>query len=305
MRYAIALDVGGTTIKAGVVGTDGAVWQPGQYPTPASPDALITRSARIISDYGRMILEGEVAGADGPIQPSQVIDTVGFDVPGIVDESLGMAVFSANLGWRDFPAREALSDASGRPVAFGHDVRTGALAEAHWGVGLENFFYVAIGTGIASVLILNGMPVAVSGWAGELGQITVPDWDGNPVSLERVASASAICRRGASLGLIEECDGAAGLYQLVDSGSPEATQIVDYSMKQLAEALAPIVSAVGKVPIVIGGGLANRGQKLFDELSTKLDEALGIVPTPEVIGAKLGSQSQLKGAGLRAFRAER
>ncbi|MDO5034648.1 MAG: ROK family protein, partial [Actinomycetaceae bacterium] len=221
MRYAIALDVGGTTIKTGIVSEDGLVWQTGQHPTPPNPDELIARSAQIISDYDRMIANGEALGANGPIQASQVTQTVGFDVPGIVDESRGLAVFSANLGWKDFPAREALSNATGRPVAFGHDVRTGALAEAHWGVGLDNFYYVAIGTGIASVLILNGAPVAVSGWAGEMGQILVPDWDGNPVSLERVASAAAICKRGASLGLINECDGAAGLYQLVDSGSPE------------------------------------------------------------------------------------
>lgn len=304
MRHAISIDVGGTTIKTGVVSEDGSVWHPGQVPTPTSPDALITRCAQIVHEYEQLTSKGVVEGANSPIHPSEVIKTVGFDVPGIVDDSKGLAVFSANLGWKDFPAQEALSEAIGRPVAFGHDVRTGALAESVWGVALDNFYYIAIGTGIATVLVLNGEPVVASDWAGELGQVPVPDWDGKPIALEQVSSAAGIARRAASLGLMDENDGAAHVFELVDSGSAEATEIVDRAMDLLAEKVAPVIASVGNIPIVIGGGLANRGADLFDLLATKLDTALGIVPGPEVIGAKLGSNSQLKGAGLRALRAE-
>lgn len=304
MRNAISIDVGGTTIKTGIVSEDGSVLHPGQVPTPTNPDALIKRCAQIINDYDRLISEGVVEGPNGPIHPSEVIKTVGLDVPGIVDESRGLAVFSANLGWKDFPAQKALSDAAGRPVAFGHDVRTGALAESVWGVSLDNFYYIAIGTGIATVLVLNGEPVVASDWAGELGQVPVPGWDGKPIALEQVASAAGISRRAASLGLVDENDGAAEVFELVDSGSTQAGEIVDRAIGLLAEKVAPVIASVGSIPIVIGGGLANRGEDLFERLATKLDSALGIVPGPDVIGAKLGSNSQLKGAGLRALRAE-
>lgn len=304
MRYAISMDVGGTTIKTGIVADDGSVWQPGQVPTPPDPAALIERCAQIVTEYDRLISEGEVAGPNGPISPSEIVDTIGFDLPGIVDEAHGMAVFSANLGWTDFPAQSTLQEATGRPVAFGHDVRTGAYAEAHWGVALDNFFYIAIGTGIATVLILNRTPVAASDWAGELGQIPVPNWDGEPMPLEQIASASGIARRAASLGLINENEGAAAVYKLVDAGSTQAKEVVDFAIKTLAGAVAPVIAAVGKVPVVLGGGLANRGDDLFDHLSQELNDALGIVPGPQVLGAKLGSQSQLKGAGLRALSAK-
>src|SRR5437764_1207153 len=49
------------------------------------------------------------------------VDAVGVVVPGVVDEQEGVGVFSANLGWRDFPFRLLLSERTGLPVSFGHD----------------------------------------------------------------------------------------------------------------------------------------------------------------------------------------
>lgn len=304
MRYAIAIDVGGTTIKHGIVGENGSTYASGATPTPADPAKLVAETARVVAALEDRIKAGEIMGEDGPITPADVIAPVGFDLPGIVEEDAGMAVFSANLGWRDFPAKAQLEAALGRPVGFGHDVRSGALAESEWGVGLDNFFYIAIGTGIASVLVLGGEAVAVSGWAGELGQISVPGWDGEPVSLESVSSAGSICRRGVELGLTEISTGAAGVYKLADEGNEEAAAIIEYALTQLARATSAVVAAVGAVPIVLGGGLANRGQDLFDQFAALLDRELGIVPCPQVIGASLGSDSQLMGSALRAFRLE-
>ena len=90
-------------------------------------------------------------------------------MPGLVDESAGTAVWSANLGWRDLPLRDLLqarlthlspaSDSraqTGRlAVALGHDVRAGLLAEHRLGAarGCDDAIFVPLGTGIAAALL--------------------------------------------------------------------------------------------------------------------------------------------------------
>ncbi len=298
MRYAISLDVGGTFIKFGVVDENGQVNFTGTMPTPTSPDALIDACAEIVSN-----LASEVTNLD-------LIDTVGFDVPGIVNDRDGIAEFSANLHWRNFPAQRLLSEATGRGVTLGHDVRSGAFAEAHWGVGLSDFLYVAIGTGIATVVVLNGHPVSVSGWSGEIGQLPVshPVTPDKTVTLESVASAAGIALGGVERGIVTANAGAAHgaqtIFNLVDTGNPHAIRLVDDALGMLAHSIAPVVAAIGALPVVIGGGLVNRGQPLFDALGIHLQRELGIIPAPAVLGARLGAWSQLMGSGLRAFHAE-
>jgi glucokinase len=122
--WVAALDVGGTAMKGALVGPDGATRCPLRRPTPSpqGPDAVVDAVGGALGE----LLEGarrqrlEVAAA-------------GVVVPGIVDEARGVAVFSANLGWRDLPLRALLEARTGLAVAFGHDVRAGALAEATLG----------------------------------------------------------------------------------------------------------------------------------------------------------------------------
>ncbi|NJQ16812.1 ROK family protein, partial [Streptomyces bohaiensis] len=101
----------------------------------------------------------------------------GVVVPGIVDDAAGVVRYAANLGWRDLPLRRLLSERlDGTPVALGHDVRTGGLAEGRLGAGdgADRFFFVALGTGISGALGIDGRvePGAHSG-AGEIGHVVV------------------------------------------------------------------------------------------------------------------------------------
>src|SRR5699024_7873365 len=106
------------------------------------------------------------------------------------------------------------------------------------------------------------------------------------------------------LGLVGEDAGAAEVYALADAGNQQAAEVIDFALTTLAHAVAPVIAVVGKVPVVIGGGLANRGEDLFETLTQKINDALGMVPGPRVLGAALGAKSQIKGSALRAFRAE-
>lgn len=198
MSSAIAMDVGGTRIKCAIVDADGQVPHTERHPTAAErgPEAVIESILDILSALV------DKARADG-LSPQ----AVGVAVPGVVDEEAGVAAWSANVGFRDVPLRDRVAAHLGLPVALGHDVRAGGLAEATFGGGQDgrDVLFVAIGTGIAAAYIVDGRTYAgAHGAAGELGHIVVRPGGpvcgcGNRGCLEAVASATALARRYASL----------------------------------------------------------------------------------------------------------
>lgn len=303
MRYAIGIDVGGTTIKAALIGENARIYDSISMDTPHSTGAITSACSTLVTTLRDRVNAGDIEGPEGPIHPDELISTIGVDVPGIVDEQRGIAEFSANLGWENWRAHADFEAALGTSVAFGHDVRNGAKAESHWGIALPNFFYIAIGTGIASVLVINGAPVAPHGWAGEIGQVPVPDpqRQGSLLPLEQVSSASAIAKRAIEADLVGEDAGAAEVYLLAGAGNEDAQDIINDAICALAHGIAPALAAFGPIPVVLGGGLANEGDPLCDHLEMELSLALGIIPPPPVMTATLGSRSQVLGAALSAF----
>jgi glucokinase len=194
----IALDVGGTGMKCALVRPDGTVHHAERHPTPAArgPGAVTATILDVAAS-----LAGR-ARADG-LTPV----AAGIAVPGVVDEVTGVAVWSANVGFRDVPLRDLLADRLGIPAALGHDVRAGGLAEARLGAGRgeRHVLFVAIGTGIAAAHVVNGRVLAgAHGAAGEMGHIVVrpggpPCGCGARGCVESLASAAAIGRRYAEL----------------------------------------------------------------------------------------------------------
>ncbi|WP_431727906.1 ROK family protein [Verrucosispora sp. TAA-831] len=197
-RVVVALDVGGTGMKCALIRPDGAVVHAERHPTEAD------RGAEAVVDTILAVAEGlaDKARADG-LAPA----ALGIVVPGVVDEARGVAVWSANVGFRDVPLRELATARLGLPTALGHDVRAGGLAEARLGAGRDagHVLFVAIGTGIAAAHVVAGSAATgAHGAAGELGHILVRP-DGPPCGcgragcLESIASASAVARRYAAL----------------------------------------------------------------------------------------------------------
>lgn len=296
--HAISIDVGGTTLKVGICAADGTLTHRRQVPTPGGVDVLIAEVAlqtQILRD------ELHAAGDD-----ADLVEPVGVVVPGIVDASTGMAVHSVNLGWRDVPMRDLLAASIGAPVAFGHDVSSGALAESRWGAGAQattDTLFVAIGTGLSASLILNGSAYTGAGYVGELGHILVTDpATGDRVVLEQIASASAIARRYAALRPEFSLDrGSRGVLEELDAGDVHAQTILDQAVEVFGEVLAGTIGVLGPLQIVIGGGLSNAGAAFLEPVREALAQNLVVTPVPEVVPARLGSWSQCMGAGAMAL----
>jgi glucokinase len=183
-------------MKAALVGADGTLLHRDRRSTgrDRGPEAVVADILDFAADLRAHGAEryGESAGA------------AGIAVPGIVDEARGTAVYSANLGWRDVPLRSLLADRLRMPVALGHDVRTGGLAEGRVGAGrgTDRFLFVALGTGIAGAIGIGGrVESGAHGFAGEIGHIVVRPGGadcpcGQRGCLERYASAAAVGAAG-------------------------------------------------------------------------------------------------------------
>ncbi|WP_179023031.1 ROK family protein [Streptomyces sp. IMTB 2501] len=299
MRHVIALDVGGTGMKAALVGDDGELLHRARRATgrERGPDAVVATILGFAAElraYGAEHLGAPAVAA-------------GIAVPGIVDEEQGVAAYAANLGWRDVPLRALLTERLGIPVALGHDVRTGGLAEGRIGAGkgADRFLFVPLGTGIAGAIGIDGrVEAGAHGFAGEIGHIVVrpsgtPCPCGQRGCLERYASASAVTEAWAAACGDPDAD-AADCAKAVASGDPNAVRIWQEAVDALADGLVTALTLLDPRTLIIGGGLAEAGEVLFQPLRDAVRRRVTFQKLPSIVPAALGDTAGCLGAGLLA-----
>jgi len=300
VRHVIALDVGGTGMKAALVGADGELLHQARRATgrERGPEAVVEHILGFAADlraYGAEHL-GEPASA------------AGVAVPGIVDADRGIASYSANLGWRDVPLRDLLAEKLGVPVALGHDVRTGGLAEGRIGAGkgADRFLFVPLGTGIAGAIGIAGrVEAGAHGFAGEIGHIVVrpggsPCPCGQIGCLERYASAAAVSEAWATASGDPDAD-AADCAKSVASGDPNAIRVWQDAVDALADGLVTALTLLDPRTLIIGGGLAEAGETLFTPLREAVHRRVTFQKLPTIVPAALGDSAGCLGAGLLAW----
>lgn len=287
----VALDVGGTSIKCALVDADGNVLHGSRVPTgrDRGPQAVIDT---ILS-----------TAADLAATPGYRPQALGLVIPGVIDETEGIAVYASNLGWRDVPLRRLAEEKVGLPTALGHDVRAGGLAEARLGGGRgsRQLLFVAIGTGIAGAHIIDGVPLpGAHGSACELGHVVVRP--GGPLCgcgqhgcVESIASAVMFERRYAAASGVER--GAADIIAAVDH-DPMARQVWDETIEVLADGLLVGVAMLDPDTIVVGGGLAEAGDRLLEPLAAGLRDRATFHRVPRLVRAELGDTAGCVGAAL-------
>ncbi|MFJ3977886.1 ROK family protein [Streptomyces sp. NPDC090021] len=301
MKHVIALDVGGTGMKAALIAEDGTLLHEARRATgrERGPDAVV----ETIQDFAAELLD---TGREHFGRPASA---AGVAVPGIVDAEHGTAVYAANLGWRDVPLRALLSGRlGGVPVALGHDVRTGGLAEGRIGAGrgADRFLFVPLGTGIAGAIGIAGrIEAGAHGYAGEIGHIVVrpggPDCGcGQRGCLETLASAAAVSRAWASASGDPEAD-AADCAKAVESGDVRAREVWLAAVGALADGLVTAITLLDPRTLIIGGGLAEAGETLFTPLRKAVEERVTFQRLPHIVPAALGDTAGCLGAGLLAW----
>ncbi|PIE32380.1 MAG: sugar kinase [Ilumatobacter coccineus] len=286
-----AVDVGGTTIKVEVLDSSNVAQQRIVVPTPRGDDPAQAVTSRIVQ------LLRDLDATDLP---------VGVVVPGLVDQSAGIGLHSATLGWKNAPLADLLRPHITAPVAIGHDVTAGGIAEHELGAGggAANLAVVVIGTGISSSIWVDHRRLEGTS-IGEIGHVALltPARStvcvcGRTGCLESIASASAIAQRYHAR-TDRAVDGAAGVAALLDT-DPVARSVWDDAIDALARSLLALVAIVGSERIVITGGLSNAGSRLIDPLRDRVAELAVVESVPDIVPGLFAGRSVIVGAALLA-----
>lgn len=293
MKSVVAVDIGGTDIKCALVDEEFNVIETLTSPTP-KPDPTGEQTLNLIASIVKKF------------SAEREISAVGLGVLGVFDDKAGICRWSGNLQWRDFPIRDSLQKLIGLPVAAGHDIRTGGLAESRDGAaaGYANSIFIAIGTGIAASLVIDGENRSSGGYAGEIGHLNVGGkFDcvcGRTGCLEAASSALAISK---AYKAASGRDGVSTkeIADLVRSGDSVATAVWSDAMLALGRACESLITTLAPEVIVFGGGLAKSEELLLNPISQYLDGVLTFQRKPELKTAHYGLLAGTVGCAMMAF----
>ena len=276
----LALDLGGTQIRAAVVVDGGVVVAVHRTRTPvdAGGAAIVAACVEALATVRRE--DAARAGA-------RPLAGVGISAPGPVDPVAGMILDPPNLGptFREIPLASLIGDALGLPAFLDRDTQVAALAEGRFGAatGCADFLYVTISTGVGGAIVSDGRLLrGPDGTAGELGHLMVAR-DGAPCGcgmrghLEGIASGSGMARsaraaaeRGESdllAALVRERGPAFGGREVAaaaEAGDPVAAAILADARDAFAVTCVTLVDVFNPSLIVVGGSVAvGQGEQML------------------------------------------
>ncbi len=310
-NYIVAIDLGGMSAKGALFSQNGALLQEGKIKTNKADGFEGTMSA--LNTFARSLAEKGGVSFDE-------VEAIGVGAPGIVDRESGRILRWSNFDWNDVPFAQTLSSLTGKKVYVINDANAAALGEAAFGATAQyhSSVLLTLGTGVGGGIIFDGRILEGFKSAGaELGHITIregglPCACGRRGCYEKYASARALISqtRHAMVenldslmwklveGKIENVDGRTA-FEGARRGDETAKKVIQQFVGYVSEGIADLVNILRPEVIVLGGGIANEGEDLFEPLRKAVDErtyiAMDIVPL-KIVGAKLGNRAGVYGA---------
>lgn len=304
----IGVDIGGTSVKIGLINLDGDITYKWEIPTIKD-----NQGHGIVDDIWRSITE---TLSKRKIE-SHIIG-IGVGAPGFINQKTGIVEEAVNIGWKNFELKDRFHKLSNLPVFIENDANLAALAENWQGSGnqLENTIFITLGTGVGGGIIVNGEIMnGVNGTAAELGHIIV-DPNGSPCNcgrvgcLETIASATGIVRQAmdevadnpnSALGSYYKQHGkleAKDVFNMAKGGDLASENIIDRTMDILGLVIANTAVIINPSQIIIGGGMSKAGERLLSQitLSFKKYALPRISDCCDIRLAQLGNDAGIIGA---------
>ena len=265
--FVAGVDIGTSLVRIALADLDGNIVEKGAFPTnsQSTPDhvvALIASGIHNLSARQKIPLKKLLALAVG--------------VPGITDVQTGTVLSAPILPqWRVVPLRQILAERLRIHALVENDVNLAALGEGRCGIaiGVKNFVFLTVGTGIGAGIFINGHLYHGADWAaGEIGYLYVPGTGESPLailspgSLEDMIGAKAIERAWRNLGgqdAIRNCrvspqmDGGS-ILDLAEIGNPAAEKILQQTARILADAVTNLCVVLNPSLVVLGGRIGSR-----------------------------------------------
>jgi glucokinase len=280
MRRALAVDIGGTKLAAGIVDESGRLGQRVQVSTPRTedPEAVFDALLGLVDDLEVVDVVVCGVGSGGPMTPG------------------GEEVSPVHIpAWRSFPLRSRLASATGLPTYVDNDAKAVALGEGWVGAaaGEEAFIGMVVSTGVGGGIVLDGRLLdGRAGNAGHIGHVIVepggrPCFCGGRGCLEAEASGRAI------EAMTGRPPAEAGPDVVVRAGT-----LVGRAVASVANLLdLGLAVAAGSVALGFGDPFFAAAQEEIDARA-RLDFSRGT----RIVPAALGPAAPLIGAAAVGFR---
>ncbi len=272
----LGIDIGGTSIKFGVVTDD--------Y-TLVKKLSIPTGNHRDISD----IIKDIVIKAK-EIRAEYFFERIGIGTPGDIDSDKGVCIRANNLPYKNTPIVATISEAMDLPVVIANDATAALYGEIYAGAGREypNMIMVTLGTGVGGGIAINGQPyLGTKGFGGELGHMVIK-YDGLPCPCgltgcyEQYASVTALLRQAGEAirshpdSLLAQMAGedfsAIDIFHAKEHGCPVAAAVIDQYAQYITIGLNSLENIFQPEAFVIGGAISSQEENLLSLVRAKLDK---------------------------------
>ncbi len=311
--FAIGVDLGGTSIKTGVVDKKGKILDQITVDSKASkgPPAVIQQ---IIFTIQHMLGRHKEAECKG----------IGIGAPGVVSVEEGLVKHPPNFAkWGEVPLAKAIRKITDLPVFLENDANVAAIAEAKFGAGADykHFLFVIWGSGVGGGIILDKkIYQGPYGGAGEIGHVSI-DYNGplcncgNRGCIEAYIGQRYLSQRTKDIlhsqphnakpsKIIEFVEGNLKkidpyiISMAAEQGDHIAREILEDAGKLLGCALASVLNVLDIRVVVMGGGISAAPQYVYAAMETSLRSRI-LKPNRaaiRIVRAKLGNSAGMIGA---------
>lgn len=311
--YAIGVDLGGTSIKAGVVDRKGAVLDQVTVDSKAGkgPKAVIQQ---IVFAVQELLTRHKAAGCMG----------IGIGAPGVVVIEDGLVKHPPNFAdWSEVALGKAIRNVFPHPVYVENDANVAAIAEAKYGAGVEykDFLFVIWGTGVGGGIILNRKIFrGPTGGAGEIGHVSI-DYNGplcncgNRGCIESYIGQRYLSERtreilqglpkdGPTSRILELVGGNMNkiepsvISKAAEMGDVTAREILEEAGRLLGYALASVLNVLDLRVVVMGGGVSAAPQYVYLAIESSMCSRIlkAYKSSARVVRARLGNSAGMIGA---------
>lgn len=307
----IGIDLGGTTIKFGLISSTGEILQKTKRKTPR--DKTFEEIVSTIEEEVETILQSRELS-------KEKISGIGIGIPGVANAD-GEVVFANNLFWKNKPLQKTLESRLKIPVKVGNDASYAGFGEFHFGAmkNTRNSILLTLGTGLGAGVIIDGKVFHGSHHFGtEIGHMIIGENFyncncGNNGCLETFASATALIKYVTHL--IEAGEGsslentvkdpvknlnAQQIFKAAEENDPVAKKALNRFVHYLGIGIANLINIFDPEVIALGGGISESGDLFLEELRKKtkqLTYVKALNPT-EIVIAELKNDAGILGSGM-------
>ncbi|TSJ65803.1 ROK family protein [Allobacillus salarius] len=287
-----AIDIGGTSIKYGVLDNHGKVLTKSKTPTD-------------VKGGGPAILN-QVKDLVRALQADHELSGIAVSTAGQINRKEGTVIYATDSlpNYTGLNIKEILESEFGVPVTVDNDVNCAAVGEYWKGAAkqVDQFLCMTLGTGIGGAIVINGEIYDGAAYsAGEFGHMNLypggePCTCGDEGCYERYASSKALSKRARSV--IEDYNSLPNLFWRAKNEDKLAESVINRWVDDVALGIKTLVHIFNPPMIVIGGGVSEQGDYLLGKLEQRVNNRImsSFERSLSIKLAQNGNDANLQGA---------